>query len=50
LRRDPQKVLADVLDGVVSVERAREEYAVVIDPADRKIDDEATHCLRSAGR
>src|SRR5690606_19710781 len=31
--RDPERVRADVLNGYVSVEAAREHYRVVIDPA-----------------
>jgi N-methylhydantoinase B len=31
LERDPQRVLDDVLDGKVSVERARSVYGVVVD-------------------
>jgi N-methylhydantoinase B len=56
--RDPQLVLADVVDGYVSLERARVDYGVAIEylgPPDRivrtpdlyRIDDEATEGLRS---
>lgn len=45
--RDPQAVLEDVLDDLVSVEAAREEYGVIIDPASMTIDHEATAALRS---
>jgi N-methylhydantoinase B len=31
-RRDPERVLEDVREGYVSIERAREEYGVVLDP------------------
>jgi N-methylhydantoinase B len=30
--REPEAVLADVVDGYVSIDRAREDYGVVIDP------------------
>ena len=30
--RDPERVLEDVREGYVSLERAREEYGVAIDP------------------
>ena len=42
--RDPARVLRDVLEGKVSVERAREEYGVAI--ADRRVDEQATTELR----
>lgn len=42
--RDPQRVLADVLDGYVSVDAARTDYGVVI--ADGKLDEGATARLR----
>jgi N-methylhydantoinase B len=43
-KRDPQSVLRDVLEGKVSLERARDEYCVVID--DRRLDEAATNELR----
>ncbi len=43
--RDPERVLRDVLEGKVSVQRAREEYRVAIE--DRRLDEEATNELRS---
>jgi N-methylhydantoinase B len=46
LARDPAAVLADVLDGYVSVERARSDYKVVVDLARRAVDQEATRKLR----
>jgi N-methylhydantoinase B len=39
LERDPAAVLEDVIDGYVSVERARKDYGVVIDAIDSEIDD-----------
>ena len=44
--RDPHLVLEDVLDGKVSLERAREVYAVAIDPEAEAVDSEATETLR----
>jgi N-methylhydantoinase B len=44
--RDPQAVLADVLDGYVSPERARADYGVVVDVTQRTIDWAATRALR----
>jgi N-methylhydantoinase B len=44
--RDPQRVLRDVLEGKVSVERAREHYRVAV--VDRHVDETATNDLRGA--
>jgi N-methylhydantoinase B len=46
-RRDPQAVRDDVLDGLITAEEARRDYAVVID-ARGEIDAAATARLRSA--
>jgi N-methylhydantoinase B len=46
LDRDPQLVMKDVLDGLVSVEAARREYGVAIDPKNIKIDWDMTQRLR----
>ncbi len=43
--RDPERVLRDVRDGRVSVERARADYGVVID-AGQRVDIPATHDVR----
>ncbi len=43
--RDPQRVLDDVLDGFITAEEARRDYAVVID-ADGRLDLAATQRLR----
>jgi N-methylhydantoinase B len=48
LRRDPQRVLADVMDGYVSVERARSDYKVVVDLERRAVNWDATRRLREA--
>ncbi len=45
-KRDPGRVLADVLDGFVSVESARSDYGVVI--AEGQVDEAATRALRGA--
>ena len=47
LDRDPERVLRDVRDGVVSAEAAREHYGVVLAPGGRRIDAEATARRRS---
>jgi N-methylhydantoinase B len=44
--RDPVRVLEDVLEGYVSVDKAREEYGVVIDPNTMTVDDPATERMR----
>ena len=48
--RDPQRVLDDVIDAYVSIEGARNDYGVVIDPEKMKIDLAATKKLRAAVR
>lgn len=47
--RDPQRVLQDVIEGKVSVERARTFYKVAIDPEKRHVDEGETQRLRSHG-
>ena len=47
LDRDPAAVAEDVADGKVSVERARLDYGVVVDPATDRPDVEATDRLRA---
>ena len=42
LDRDPDLVLRDVRDGVVSVEAAEERYGVVVAPGDRRVNADAT--------
>ncbi len=46
LERDPEMVERDVLEGYVSIERARKDYGVVINPKTLKVDTEATKRLR----
>lgn len=46
LRRDPERVLADVVNEFVSVEAAREDYGVVIATSPLRVDVDATKRLR----
>lgn len=46
-RRDPERVLSDVLDGYVSIERAAEDYGVVVDPQTMTVDLQRTTEARS---
>ena len=46
LERDPERVLDDARNEYVSLEAAREEYGVVIDPQTWTVDGEATSTLR----
>ena len=48
LERDPEIVERDVIEGYVSLERAREDYGVVINPKTMKIDSAATEKLRKS--
>ena len=50
LKREPDAVLRDVMDEVVSVEGARRDYGVVIGDDGRSVDAEATARLRATGR
>ena len=50
LDRDPELVLGDVLDRYVSLEGARDDYSVVIDPQSLCVDYEATKNLRKQKR
>ena len=45
-KRDPDRVLGDVLDGFVTLEQARDQYKVVI-RTDMTLDQEATAALRT---
>jgi N-methylhydantoinase B len=47
--REPELVRADVEEGFISVEAARDEYGVVLD-ASLAVDDEATRALRRSAR
>jgi len=46
LRREPELVESDVIEGYVSLKKAREDYGVIINPKTMKIDKEATRKLR----
>ena len=46
--REPQMVLHDVIEGYVSIEEAKSEYGVVIDPTTFEIDTEKTDRLRKS--
>jgi N-methylhydantoinase B len=48
--RDPKLVLGDVADRYVTIDRAREDYRVVIDPNSLGLDVEATTKLRASLR
>jgi len=48
--RDPARVAADVRDEKISVEFARREHGVVLDPGTLAVDAEATARLRSERR
>jgi N-methylhydantoinase B len=47
LARDPQAVLQDVLDGIVSEESARRDYGVAVEATSRAVDRAETARLRS---
>ena len=48
--RDPRAVLEDVVEGYVSLEGARQDYGVVVDPASMTVDEAATAAARAAMR
>jgi N-methylhydantoinase B len=50
LERDPKMVLQDVINGFVSLTKAKEEYGVVIDENEMKVDTEATRKARDKMR
>ena len=50
LERDPEMVASDVHNGLVSVEAAREEYGVVVNPATFRVDLDATKRIRASAR
>lgn len=50
LEREPERVQRDVRRGYVTLERAHEEYGVVLDPHTLEVDAEATARLRAGGR
>lgn len=50
LDRDPELVLGDVMDGYVTLDGARDDYGVVINPNSLTIDPKATQRLREQRR
>lgn len=50
LEREPERVLADVVNGYVSSEKARSEYGVVINETTMEVDYQATQELREKMR
>ena len=48
--RDVEKVRKDVKEGIVSIERARDTYGVLIDGESLEIDYKATEQLRKKGK
>src|SRR4029079_5905911 len=50
LDRDPERVHADVVSGVVTVEHAQARYGVVLDTGSTGVDEEATARCRDAIR
>src|SRR5512139_3848189 len=46
LEREPERVERDVIEGYVSLEKAKENYRVIIDPKTLKVDMEETKKLR----
>jgi N-methylhydantoinase B len=47
LKRPLEKVLKDVRNGFVSIEKAKEDYGVMIDPRTLAVDEEETAKRRS---
>jgi N-methylhydantoinase B len=47
LERDPERVLADLVDGKISASAAREEYGVVLSPDLQQVDRAATDLRRA---
>jgi len=50
LEREPEMVESDMIEGYVSIEAAKKDYGVVIDPNTMKVDEEATRKLRESLR
>ena len=46
LHRDPSKIAADIREGKLSIERAREVYKIAVDPVTLLVDTAATESLR----
>jgi N-methylhydantoinase B len=50
LDREPERVERDVVEGYVTLEKAREDYGVIIDSKTLTVDEEETRKLRDALR
>jgi N-methylhydantoinase B len=50
LEREPEMVESDVIEGYISLERAKGDYEVIINPKTMKVDEEATRKLRESLR
>ena len=50
LERDPDRVQADVRAGLVSVEAARADYGVVVEPGTSSVDRHASDAMRRSAR
>jgi N-methylhydantoinase B len=50
LDREPQRVVSDVIEGYVSLEKAKEDYGVIINPKTLTLDEQATRKLRDTLR
>jgi N-methylhydantoinase B len=48
LEREPERVERDVIEGYVSLEKAREDYGVIINPKTLTLDEEETRKLRES--
>lgn len=46
LERDPERVLDDVVNGYVSVEAAKKDYGVAVNPSNWTVDKKETEALR----
>ena len=49
-KRDPEAVRQDVTNGYVSIEKAREDYGVVVDPGTLQVDLEETRKIRAENK
>jgi N-methylhydantoinase B/oxoprolinase/acetone carboxylase alpha subunit len=50
LDREPQRVVSDVIEGYVSLEKAKEDYGVIINPKTLTLDEQATRKFRESLR
>jgi N-methylhydantoinase B len=46
VEREPEMIERDVLEGYVSLEKAKEDYKIILNPQTLKVDEEATKKLR----